>query len=545
MLVSLSIRDFAIIDRSQIDFHSGMTALTGETGAGKSILLGAMNLLLGARADSGSVREGAEKAEVSALFDIHDAPVAKAWLSERELNMEDECQLRRVVSADGRSRAYINGRPTTLADLKALSALLINIHGQHEHQTLVMPDVQRELLDKQGGHSGLVDNLQNAYQSLSRAQRALSEHQQNAAQADLRIHELNRLLKDFDAIEVDADGIDDLVAEHQRNSNLQRIAETANTTVQLLDNEQGVIDQLRSLQQHIDNWVALDPSMSPLAELLENADIQLSELSSSANHALNRLDADPERIEWVDAQFSALFSISRKHRIDLTEVPQFYQQLQQERDQLENADQAEHALQKALSAAKSQYNDAAAKLSDARANVAEHLSRDITERLHQLSMSSASFVIKHHVDEQRVHKDGFDTLEFCIAANAGQSAKPISKVASGGELSRISLAIQVCLAQTLTVPTLIFDEVDTGIGGAVAQIVGKQMREIGERAQVLCVTHLAQVAGCAHQQLKVLKTQGADHVKTEVESLQEAQRVDELARMLGGEEITDSARQMA
>jgi len=546
MLESILISNFAIIDRTQIEFNPGMTALTGETGAGKSILLDAIQLVLGDRADSDCVKSGSDKAEISVSFDLTRQPAARQWLQQAELADADECLLRRVVQASGRSKAFINGSPVTLSQLKALGEMLVDLHGQHEHQSLQKPAVQRQLLDDSLPDASLLDATREQYQAWKTCQQRLQQAQDQSQEKEQRIDLLTLYCHEFDELAL-ADGeISELQQEYSRLSHAGQITElSAGIVAQLYENDDASIQQqLASCSNQLEQLKAIDPQVAGIAELVDSALIQIQEASSELRLYQQGIDIDPNRLDWLNERLSRIQGLARKHQIDEVELPGLADQLKSELDALLFDEADIEALQQQLEQAQQAYLEQAQALSDLRRKTACQLSQQITREMQTLGMQGGQFDIEVVQDEQPTaySAHGIDRIQFLVSANPGQALKPLHKVASGGELSRISLAIQVILSESSSIPTLIFDEVDAGIGGGIAEIVGKKLRQIAHNRQVFCVTHLPQVASQAHQHLQVNKHKSDRDTRTEVIALDDAQRLEEIARMLGGMTITDQTR---
>jgi DNA repair protein RecN (Recombination protein N) len=543
MLLSLHIRDFAIIDALEIEFSPGMSALTGETGAGKSILLGALGLLLGDRADATSVRHGCERADVSAAFDLSTCPGARDWLLAHDMdNSDDDCQLRRVIGREGRSRAYINGAPVPVASLRELGEYLVDIHGQHEHQSLLRRDLQRQLLDNHGGHDRLLAELKTIHRDWNDTQTATRVLVGGDQDRDTRLAFLRFQLDELDTLAPQAGETEQLHGELARLSNAGHLIETCRSHLQwLYDDDASAHDRLAKAVDELAAVAELDPAFKEAGELFNGALIQLAEGIDQLRHCEERLELDPERLQWVEQRLDALHTAARKHRIEPEQLPAYHERLQADIVDLEQADQKLEALEKRRSELEQAYRKTARQLHKQRCKTAERISTQVTAAMQMLGMQGGRFQIEvSDTGREGLSDHGADNIEFLVSANPGQPLQPLNKVASGGELSRISLAIQVVAAQDTEIPTLIFDEVDSGVGGAVAETVGRQLQTLGIHHQVLCVTHLAQVAAQAHNHLQVRKQRDGNSTRTGVERLSPQQRIDEIARMLGGRTITDS-----
>ncbi|MDD5392565.1 MAG: DNA repair protein RecN [Thiothrix sp.] len=548
MLTHIHIRDFAIIEALDLELHPGMTALTGETGAGKSILLDAIGLVLGDKADSGTVRHGADKTDLTLSVDITQTPSARAWLETQGMEHEDDtCILRRVISAQGKSRAWINGSPANLTQLRELGEQLVDIHGQHEHQSLMKKDAQRQMLDAFAGNDALLDSTRSAWQTWKKLHERVtllsSQNQQHQERVDL----LRFQAQELEALALQAAEPEQLDEELNRLANAEQLrATTAQGYAQLYDNEPSLYSSLGRLIHDLEQQVRVDAQLGSPLELLTSAQIQVQEASVQLRDYAETLDIDPARLQWVENRIADIRSLARKYRIDPHELPARLLSIQAELAQLGGDDYDLETLEKQLQEAATAYRQQASTLSKARSSAAQQLSAGVTQAMQQLGMQGGKFVIAVNQDPNaNFQAVGMDGIEFTVSANPGQPLKPLVKVASGGELSRISLAIQMIAAQKVTLPALIFDEVDTGIGGGIAEVVGKQLRALGTNRQVLCVTHLPQVASQAHQHYKVTKIKGKEHTSTGIDHLTPEQRVEEIARMIGGMEITAATRALA
>ena len=544
MLTHLYIRDFAIIDQVELELAAGMTALTGETGAGKSILVDALGLALGDRADSGAVRHGCERAEVSIGFDVSSLPAFLAWLTEQGIDAEEECIIRRVITREGRSRGFINNHPVPMQTLQQAGSWLADIHGQHEHQSLLRREVQRELLDDFAGQGKLCSDLAESYhhwQTLNEQWRAL---QQAAGERESRLDLLRYQVRELDALNPRSDEAAVLEEEHTRLHHANRLLDTCQRALQTLYEDEGALSaRLGHTTQELEQLQRYDGRLAAPLQLLGEAAIQLDEAAAELRNYIADLDLDPQRLLEVESRMNALHDAARKHRVEVEALPALHAHLQEELAGLENSDVKLAGLQNDIDAAAARYRDLAKKLSAARKRAAKALGAQVSAHIHSLGMPGGRFEIAL---EARVAADfsphGMEQIEFQVSANPGQPLRPLTKVASGGELSRISLAIQVVTARNLRVPTLIFDEVDVGIGGGIAEMVGKQLRALGGSHQTLCVTHLPQVAALAHHHLQVSKQTKGGQTFTAITPLSETARCEEIARMLGGLEITKQTR---
>ncbi|MCP5141821.1 MAG: DNA repair protein RecN [Gammaproteobacteria bacterium] len=543
MLTHLNIRDFAIIDALELDLAAGMTAMTGETGAGKSILVDALGFLLGDRADSGFVRQGSDKTELAASFALHDAPLARAWLAEQELEVEDELVLRRVIRADGGSKAWINGSPAPLQLLRELGEHLLDIHGQHEHQSLLKKGAQRELLDAYAGLAGQVQEVGGHHRAWRDADRRLSSLRNAADDRDARLDLLRFQVRELDDLDLGADEWTQLNEEHATLANAGRLLQGAGKALTLLyDADEGSVHDVLSLANHeISELADIDARLSPTLELLDGALIQAREAADALRRYADAVDLDPARLQWVEERIADCVRLARKHHVDASELPAQRDRLRIELDELDRGGETLEALEAEVAALAGNYLNAARALGAARGKAGKQLGAKVSAAMHELGMPNGVFQVEVIADESHFAAHGLDEVEFLVSANAGQSPRSLAKVASGGELSRISLAIQVITARAGGVPSMVFDEVDSGVGGGIAEVVGRELRELGGQRQVLCVTHLPQVAAQAHHHLQVAKMTRDGVTQSGIEVLDEQARVDEIARMLGGIEITEQA----
>ncbi len=539
MLAQLRIRDFAIVAELELELAPGMTAVTGETGAGKSILVDAIGLLLGDRAGSDTIRQGAERADISAVFELDQLPAARAWLAERDLDSGQECHLRRVVASSGRSRNYINGVPQPAQALRELGELLVDIHGQHEHQSLLRREMQRQLLDDHAGNQALATELENCYRNWSRLRRELHDLRQAAGERDARLDTLRYHLRELAALNLVEGEVAELESEQRRLANASQLLETGQRVLGWLieGDEDAIADRLNQSLRELDTLNRLDSHLGPVGELLNAALIQIREAGAELRGYVQDLDLDPAHLARVEQRLTAVHQLARKHRVVAEELPSLRTRFETELDALEHSETRLETLHQAVKDALEDYRGRAEQLSERRAVAARELGERISQALATLGMPGGRVAIAL----ERLDKpapNGLESVEFQVSANPGQPLRPLARIASGGELSRISLAIQVIAAHATRIPTLIFDEVDSGIGGGVAEVVGQQLRTLGYSRQVLCVTHLPQVAAQAHQQLKVEKQTGGETTHTQVMPLNADQRVTEIARMLGGLELT-------
>lgn len=545
MLTDLTIRNFAIIDMLDVEFGAGMTVLSGETGAGKSILVDALNLLLGDRADADAVRDGCERADLTARFDLQCVDAAVQWLREHELAADDECIIRRVVARAGRSRCWINGRPVPARDLQSLGEHLVDIHGQHAHQSLLRATTQRHLLDAYGNHAELLHNVATAAREVRATERAIAAIEQADAGGNMRIDLLRYQVGELDALGLEAGEYESITAEHKRLASAERLITDGNRARSLLfeAEEASAADQLGAVARLLAELSDIDPGFAPAAEQVATAHIQTQEAADTLRQHVDTLDIDPQRFAELENRLAAIQDLARKHNNAPEQLPDLTQQLSTELDELENAGQHLATLRQQHSEQLQAYREHAAALSKARHTAAERLGNAITAVLRTLGMPEADCHIHVQADADAAPSEhGTDRVQYRISANPGQAARPLERVASGGELSRISLAIEVVAAGANRIPTRVFDEVDSGIGGGVAEIVGRQLHTLGGNGQALCVTHLPQVAALADHHQRVSKQVDNGRTTTQVTPLDEQARIDELARMLGGVDITAQTR---
>lgn len=545
MLKFLSVRDFVIVDFLELDFSSGFTALTGETGAGKSILIDALTLALGGRGYTGMVRSSCERAEISAEFDIADLPDVQSWLCEQELVGDaNVCLLRRLLDANGRSRGFINGRSATLQQMRDAGGYLLDIHGQHAHQSLLHPDAQRDLLD---GYAGLISKVEELTGLFREWQMLYRRHKKLAQSAKAVASERELLLfqrQELEMLNFSVPVWMELQADYARLSHATDLLETAQFGVEVLSEaDTACLTQLNALTARLRVGIEFDGSLQDALNMVESAQNDLQEAVYALRHYSQKVDADPQKLREQEQRMAAVVDASRKYRVTPEQLLEALQRIVARLDDLgSDADLAILAQQEA--AAREQYLSAAKKLGAERQKAAEKLSCEITAAMQTLAMQGGKFaVVLKPLAEGTAQ--GLEVLEFQVAINPGSSLRSLAKVASGGELSRISLAIQVAASQAATVPTLIFDEVDSGIGGRVAEIVGALLKRLGRRHQVMCVTHLPQVAAMADAQWQVSKSMRNGATVSTISILQQAERVEEISRMLGGVIITDTTRKHA
>jgi len=548
MLTTLQIRNFAIIDEVDIELAAGMTVLTGETGAGKSILVDAMGLVLGERGGSGLVRNGTKRAEFSAEFDLGNLPEAKSWLAQQMLDQDDECILRRVIGSDGRSRAFINGNSVPLQSLKTLGEMLLDIHGQHFHQSLGRRDIQRELLDYYGGLVDLSLATAAAFRDWHSLADKLEALETANADREAKLELLRFQIGELEALDLQPGEIESLSLERSRLQNSGRLAEGVGAALErLYDGDTVNAQSLIAEALHTaESLSLLDEALRPVAGLLQEANIQVSEAADSLRRYGELLDVDQGRQNFVEERLDAIANIARKHRIEAEEIDALYQSLAGQLRDLEHAEERGIELQQAVRQAEQGYRRSAGRLSAGRKKAAKRFSRAVTDTMADLGMPGGVFDIAvAPLDIAAARAFGMDNVEYLISANPGQEPMPLSRVASGGELSRMSLAIQVIASDGSNIPTMVFDEVDSGVGGGVAEMVGQRLRELGQSRQVFCVTHLPQVASLGNNHFRIMKVSDGKTTRTRITLLNDDERVEEIARMLGGVEITQRTRDHA
>lgn len=550
MLESLYVKDFAIVGEAEIGFGPGMTVVSGETGAGKSLLVDALLLLAGGRGDAGMIRHGSERAELSASFDIDSRGDIGDWLRSEELDDENACDLRRVIRREGQSRAWINGRPVTLTQLRALGEQLIEIHGQHDQQALLDRGLQRNLLDAFGGLGDQLSTLRTTvrdWQRVGTEIRSLTDGHDHAE----RLEWLDHQLIELDAAALATEALVDLEAEHRRLGNAGQLVQGAAGLAELVDGESEFSLSRLLSRAHAEaiRLAELDPRLTGMASGVDAARIELEEANASLTRYQDSLELDPKRLADIDSQFSVLHDLARKHRVPVAELKSHAASLHQELEQLRNAGERLGHLQEELKYLVARYDEQAESLAKARASTTKRMAKAVTALMDELGMRGGKFEIEWEpIESATLDPNGTERCEFLVSANAGQPPRPLRKIASGGELSRISLAIEVAALGLDAVGTMVFDEVDSGIGGAIAEVVGQKLRRLGSERQVLCVTHLPQVAAQGHSQLRVSKASAKLATTMLVETLDEQARVAEIARMLGGVNVSEEslahARQM-
>ncbi|GAA5317885.1 MAG: DNA repair protein RecN [Candidatus Pelagadaptatus aseana] len=546
MLTHLSVHNFTLVDELELELDAGMTAITGETGAGKSILLDALSLTLGDRADADRVRQGKERADICATFDISRIPQAREWLMKNELGNDSECLLRRVVTRDGRSRGYINGKPSPITQLRELGEMMIDLHSQHAHQSLLKKTTHQRLLDDYSGNSEALTQCRQQFKHWQTLQQQFDHLKNNADEVNARLQLLRYQVQELNSLGLEPGELEQLEQEQQQLSSADSILQSSQQVALLCEDEEAGLAQLlnRAIQclGDIDNK---PPALNTVADHLFNAQVEIQEAQGELRHHIDTFEADPERLQWVEDRLSGVYEIARKHRINPEELLALHQNLAEELASLEGSEGNLDLLETEVTSAKETYLSTAKQLSEVRQQQAQTLQHNINQQLDLLSMKNAQFAVAIATDAEKASATGIDDIEFLISTNPGQPPKSLGKVASGGELSRVSLAIQVVTAQSSTTPTLVFDEVDVGIGGATADVVGQLLRTLGQDGQVICVTHLAQVASKAHQHLLVHKQSTSDSAQSTLTHLPQPDRIKEIARMMSGENLGQQSMTLA
>ncbi|TCV92188.1 DNA repair protein RecN [Biostraticola tofi] len=540
MLAQLTIANFAIVRELIIDFQTGMSVITGETGAGKSIAIDALGLCLGSRAEASMVRPGAARADICARFALNDAPLAGQWLVENELDNGQECLLRRVVGHDGRSRGFINGTPVPLSQLRELGQFLIQIHGQHAHQMLLRPDHQKNLLDAYADEKPLLAKMAASYSQWHQSCVELASFRQHAAEREARRELLQYQLKELNEFAPVAEEYEQVDLEYKRLANSGQLISMTRQAMDMLSegDDHNLLSLTHALKSRVTELVSLDPGLSGIMALLEEASIQLSEASDELRHYSDGIDLDPVRLSELEQRLSRHISLARKHHVRPEELHQFHQQLLAEQQLLDKHDTDSDSLSQAVERYRLEAMSVARELHDKRVEHGNELASLITRSMHELSLPHGQLAINTRFTPDQLNAEGASRVEFLVTTNPGQPLQPLAKVASGGELSRIALAIQMITARKMDTPALIFDEVDVGISGPTAATVGRMLRQLGESTQVMCVTHLPQVAGSGHHHFFVSKNTDGNVTETEMHPLDRKARLQELARLLGGSEVT-------
>ena len=533
MLHYLQIENFVIVEQLKLQFSNGLTIISGETGAGKSIVIDALSLVLGERAYSNIVRQGCETAQINAVFSLPLA--AQQWLEQQNLSHGEECFVRRVVNNNGRSRAYINDQPVSIQTARKLGQYLVDIHGQHAHQSLLQPDIQRALVDELMHDKNILEQVKKTYQDWNKLKTELKHL--GGEDRDAKITLLRYQAQEFENFEVTTQALEKLETEFRRLVNAQKLLENSQDALTLLDNDEaGGLNKAFNLLEEMQH---ADSQLTNIATFLENAIIHTQEAIGELRTYIHNLDLDAERLQDVQQQINQLQDLARKHRVSYADLPRYVEQLNKQLNELENYEQRAANLEAKIAESLQNYKQISQVLHQQRIKTAKTLSEQITKEIQQLGMPGGRLTINVKTDEQAAPSPtGTDKIEFLVSTNPGNPPKPLQQVASGGELSRISLAIQVITTESRGVPILVFDEVDVGIGGGVAEIVGQLLNKLGQQRQVLCITHLAQVASQGHHHLQVSKNILQETTYANIKQLDDQQRIEEIARMLGGIEIT-------
>ena len=546
MLTQLTINNFAIVRQLEIELAKGMSVITGETGAGKSIAIDALGLCLGQRIETSMVREGQERAEICATFFIEPTNPAYQWLQEQELQDPDnpsDCILRRVINADGRSKAFINSTPVSASQLKEIGQYLIHINGQHASQLLLKNDYQLQLVDTFAHHKDLLAQMREDYRVWKNLQTQVKTFQQKVSENEAKKQLLQYQVEELDEFALRPNEYLELEEDQRRLSNSEQLTQLSQSALQLLsENETVSIDSmLYRATQYIDELSELDPRYASVQTMLNDALIQVQEATSEVQHLASHIEQDPMLLQEIEQRLGQALQLARKHNVKPEELVEWHQKLKAELTALLDFSESEERLILEEKAAFEKMQHTAKQLHESRCQAAEKLAQQVTDSIKGLAMENAEFFIEVNSDLTKVAANGADNIVFTLRSNLGQQAQPLAKVASGGELSRISLAIQVLTSDQSAIPTLIFDEVDVGISGKTASVVGKLLRQLGDKCQVLCVTHLPQVACHGHHQFNVEKFTVDDKTETKMTALSQEERVPALARLLGGSEITDLA----
>ena len=541
MLTQLTVSQFAIAEQVDLQFDQGMTALTGETGAGKSIVLDALSLTLGGRSDAAMVREGAKRADIAATFDIEQIPQAREWLEAHDLDEDNDCILRRVIRRDGRSRGYINGQPCTVQDLRELGALLMDIHSQHQHQSLMRKDTHSRLVEEFAGVTDLADQVREAFRAWQKTRKKLNALQDDEDERNARTELLRYQVEELDRLALGNDELPQLEQEQKQLNSAEDVLRQCHEANQLCtEGEPSAAGMLQQALQQLGQLPVELASLTDTVKMLEEASIQVQEAGDNLRHLVDDYPCDPQRLADVEERLSTIYELARKHRVSPEELCAHHQRLSDELARLDDGEGSLEQLAEQAEAQRRDYDSLAQQLTKARSEAGEALDEKVAHELQALSMPGVTFLTRLTTNAgEQPAAHGNEEVEFLVSTNAGQPPRPLGRVASGGELSRISLAIQVVVAQTSTIPTLVFDEVDVGIGGGVAEVVGRLLRTLGNNGQILCVTHLPQVATQAHQHLFVSKLTRDEHTVSRVDKLERNDRIHEVARMLGGVDLTE------
>ena len=541
MLLSINISNYTLVESLEIEFAQGTTAITGETGAGKSLVLDALGMALGDRADTDTIRHGKERAEITATFDINTIEAAKTWLDANDFNSDENCILRRIYTREGRSRGYINGQPSTMSQLQELGDMLTDIHSQHEHQSLLRKETHRRLLDEYANAEDLATKVAREYSAWHKVRIDLTNLLQRSDELDDRKDLLNFQVNELQQIDLTVKHLEQLELEQKTLANAEQIVQDSHNLLAICEQAEGfnLRDSLNKALSILANIEYKPDALKITEELLQGGLIQIEEAINEISHHIDRFEADPQRLQIVEEQLSAIFQLSRKHRVNPDQLETTLQTLEAELKNLIGGSENINALEAKLADLASSYEKSAKQLSSKRKAASKAMSKDINRQLQKLSMEGAELLVQlSPVNNSEYRSSGLEETEFLLATNPGQPHKMLAKIASGGELSRVSLAIQVVAASHSTMPTLVFDEVDVGIGGSTADIVGQLIKQLGERGQVISVTHQPQVAAHAHHHYRASKVIEDNSAESLMAPLNQQQRVEELARMLGGAKVT-------
>ena len=542
MLLSININNYTLVESLEIEFSKGTTAITGETGAGKSLVLDALGMALGDRADSDTIRHGKKRAEITATFDISSTPEAKNWLQSNDLDADDQCILRRLYTTEGRSRGYINGQSCTMQQLQTLGDMLTDIHSQHEHQSLLRRETHRRLLDEYANTTELATEVAASYQQWRSANKQLNNLLEHADELTARKDLLTFQVQELQQLGLENNELGNLEKEQQTLANADQILQDSHSLLAVCDQDESfnIREGLNRALTILSGLKHRPEALGNAEELLQSSMIQVEEAIHEISNHIDRFEANPQRLQQVEERLSAIFQLSRKHRVNGDQLAGTLESLEAELQELKGGGESIETLQEELDKLADKYSAKSAKLSKQRTKAAAVMANEINQQLQLLSMEGAELVVSiSPLSKGEFRATGNEDIEFLIATNPGQPHKPLAKIASGGELSRVSLAIQVVAAAHSNIPTLVFDEVDVGIGGSTADIVGQLLKQLGDRGQVISVTHQPQVAAHAHHHYrasKVVETNSAESLMT---PLDQQQRIEELARMLGGAKVTD------
>jgi len=542
LLVSINIRNYTLVESLEIEFSRGTTAITGETGTGKSLVLDALGMALGDRADSGTIRHGKERAEITASFDISAIEDAKLWMESHDFDIDEICILRRIYTSEGRSKGYINGQPCTMQQLQQLGDMLADIHSQHEHQSLLRKETHRKLVDEYASAEDLAIQVGEHFREWHKVEKKLSELMNRSDELLARKDLLSFQVNELKQLDLDPSVLKKLETEQQTLANAEQILQDSHSLLAICDQTEGfnIRDGLKRAIAILTGLKHKPDALVSAEELLQSGLIQVEEATREIEHHVDRFEANPERLQLVEDQLSVIFQLARKHRVNPDQLVDTFETLGTELSSLLGGSDNIESLQQQLAELGSTYERAANKLSSARNKAATTMALEINEQLHRLSMEGADLLIQlTPANNGEYRSSGLEEIEFLLATNPGQPHKMLAKIASGGELSRVSLAIQVVAASHSKIPTLVFDEVDVGIGGSTADIVGQLLKQLGERGQVISVTHQPQVAAHAHHHYRASKVIGDNSAESLMSALDHQQRIEELARMLGGAKVTD------